>query len=783
MVVALTPEAAMLASSCTDPQISPDGRWIAYMHTAASLDTNSNDSAIFVVPLDDAADPSAGTPRRVAAGRTPRFSPDSTELAFVQGGQLWLIDAAAPGGAPRQLSSFTGGLGGPLWADNSHRWSPDGQWIACVTRGNAAARGYNPWAPMDPAAAADDVLATERIFHKWEQGYNPAIQSDGSYTACHIWLLPVASPGGRCARTPVQLTDGGQDDHSIAWSPDSSEVCFVSNRTGDWDNNNSNDLFAVDHQGGVRRVTTGGPAVWADGYTVFTPVWSPDGRWIACSVSRPTSKDSPSADTHVGVVPAAGGRVVDLTSKFDRRVQYGPPVALAWTEDSERVVFPAFDAGARHVYSVAVTESDSSDTVLQHTRGRQQLAQFSVAGHSLAVAVETEACPSEIFRYAFDWKQPQQSAREAEQLVGQRLTAVNAHWQDEFHSERAERFECHAADGQIIEGWTYKPWGWREGAKFPAVMQVHGGPHGMHGYTYRRHGCATASLLQVLSGAGFGVIVVNPRGSSGYGQHFADGSVGDWGGMDYQDLMSAVAAAVEIRPWIDEERLGICGGSFGGFMCADFAAARCCCGNRIIVDLPALNIQYSSSCCVCRTLWAVGHTHRFKAAVAHVSHTIHQISHTRILHAIAHYDIQSDGHAVDRSQFFSLSLSESVSLQASFSNHVSFYGCSMYQLVMEEEFLGTPYESDLYWERSPLRFVKEVQTPVLLTHGELDHEVAIEQSEQMFTALKKLRKHATFVRFPREGHGIEEPAHVIEFLKRHVAHFKAHLGPGATAKL
>ena len=285
-----------------------------------------------------------------------------------------------------------------------------------------------------------------------------------------------------------------------------------------------------------------------------------------------------------GVVAAAGGSVVDITASFDRRVQCksdrihlrsvaisltcrslpsdGPPVALAWTEDAARILFPAFDAGARHVYSVAVSGADSSETVLRHTAGRQQLAQFSAVGHSLAVAVETEACPSEIVCYDLDWAQQ----ADDEQLAGRPLTAANAGWREEFHTEHAERFTCTASDGLSIEGWTYKPHGWVEGSKYPAVMQVHGGPHGMHGYTHRRHGCATASLLQVLAGAGFGVIVVNPRGSSGYGQDFSDGSVGDWGGKDYQDLMTAVDAALSARPWIDEDRLGICGGSFGGFM-------------------------------------------------------------------------------------------------------------------------------------------------------------------------------------------------------------------------
>ena len=206
-MAALTPEDAMRASACTDPQISPDGRLVAFVQTVANLSTNTNDAAIFISPLEGAE-----PPRRVAEGRSPRFSPDSAQVSFVQGGQLWLLDAAAPDAAPRQLSSFEGGLGGPLWADNSAAWSPDGRWIACISRGDSAARDYNPWGAMVPGV--DDVLATERIFHKWEQGYNPALQLDGSYTACHVWVLPVGLPDGRAA---MQLTHGDQDDHSISW--------------------------------------------------------------------------------------------------------------------------------------------------------------------------------------------------------------------------------------------------------------------------------------------------------------------------------------------------------------------------------------------------------------------------------------------------------------------------------------------------------------------------------------------------------------------------------------
>ncbi|MDA0747629.1 MAG: S9 family peptidase, partial [bacterium] len=239
--------------------------------------------------------------------------------------------------------------------------------------------------------------------------------------------------------------------------------------------------------------------------------------------------------------------------------------------------------------------------------------------------------------------------------------------------------------------WVLRPIGFDPTHRYPAILSIHGGPHGTYGYSFR-------ATHQALASAGYGVIYIDPRGSAGYGQAFADGCVNDWGGGDYKDLMLGLDAALKIHPWIDPNRLGVTGGSYGGFM----------------------------------TNWVITQTHRFKAGISH----------------------------------------------AGLSNHVSFYGTSMFQLLMEYEFGGKPWEAhDAYWSRSPLAHVANVQTPLLLTHGEVDHDVPIGQAEEFYIALKKCGIPATFIRYPREGHGISEPVHLKDFIQRHIDWFNKYLNP------
>jgi dipeptidyl aminopeptidase/acylaminoacyl peptidase len=256
---------------------------------------------------------------------------------------------------------------------------------------------------------------------------------------------------------------------------------------------------------------------------------------------------------------------------------------------------------------------------------------------------------------------------------------------------KPENVRFKSFDGAEVEGWLMRPLNFQAGKKYPVVLFIHGGPHGMYGYGFSHSN-------QVYAARGYAVLYLNPRGSSGYGQKFSDGCVNNWGGGDYQDLMKGVDHVLAKYDWVDANRLGVTGGSYGGFM----------------------------------TNWVVTQTTRFKAAIA----------------------------------------------VASLSNLISFYSTSLYQDLIHVEFKGFPWDNyDLLWKYSPLRYIKNVQTPTLLIHGEQDMDVHITQAEEMYTALKQRGIEAVLVRYPREGHGLREPAHRIDYMNRSLAWFDRLLRP------
>jgi dipeptidyl aminopeptidase/acylaminoacyl peptidase len=255
-----------------------------------------------------------------------------------------------------------------------------------------------------------------------------------------------------------------------------------------------------------------------------------------------------------------------------------------------------------------------------------------------------------------------------------------------------ERITYTGDRGWAIEGWIMKPVDFEAGKKHPVVVQIHGGPAATRGEAFYHE-------YQLLASRGYGVFYMNFRGSKGYGEEFAYGNVGDWGGGDYRDIMAGVDY-IEALPWVDKSRIYVTGGSFGGFM----------------------------------TNWILGHTHRFRAAVAQCC-----ISNMHTKYAS---DVGWHG------------------------NKIRMGGKDLWD---DEEFIMA---------HSPIRYAPNVRTPVLIVHGEEDHRCPIEQAEQWYVALKRLGGvEVEFVRFAGESHALSssgKPQNRVERLERIIGWFDRH---------
>jgi dipeptidyl aminopeptidase/acylaminoacyl peptidase len=517
--------------------------------------------------------------------------------------------------------------------------------------------------------------------------------SDKRHT--HVWLVAVDKP------EPQQLTSGPFYDHAITFSPSGDEVAFLSNHEADPDANNNSDIFAADLHGDVRQITmTKG--------CEYEPAWSPDGKWIAYTATKRdvTTIDSVAEDTHVWLTDAAGRERRELTGAHDRRAR-----DPQWSGDSQLVFYLAGDNGCTTVFSVAARGGKAEQALpnalygdqfsfLSVERGganlpanRYQVSSFSVAqtrqpraadlargpgtGWPVVVSLSSNVQASEIWLYGG-------VGSDAQRVSGHNLGLIRSHV-----VVQSDEIDFKSFDGTRIQGWLLKPVGWREDRKYPLILSIHGGPHGMSGWAFN-------PTFQVYAARGYAVLYLNPRGSSGYGQKFSDGTLNEWGGGDYKDLMAGVDEALRKYPWIDQNRLGVTGGSYGGFM----------------------------------TNWVITQTPRFKAAVS----------------------------------------------VASLSNLISFYSTSLYQDLIHAEFAGFPWDNyDLLWQWSPLRYVRQAQTPTLFIHGEQDNDVHITQAEEMYTALKRRGVETVMVRYPREGHGLREPKHRVDALERTLDWFDRYL--------
>jgi dipeptidyl aminopeptidase/acylaminoacyl peptidase len=704
---AMTAADILRVASVSDAQISPDGEWVVYaVSTTETSETRNTlwlvrarrNTAITRPDEDDAQFERAAPVQLLAPGwsaSNPRWSPDSKRIAFRATQQersgIWIISLGDR--QPRLVAPIRETNFFITYAGESFAWSPDSRRIAFISATEETRVGERPEVARTPSrvVAADDPRVVDRIQYKSRTSF-----SDRART--HVWVVEVDSSLAGDERATRQLTAGAFYDHALTWSPRGDEVAFLSNHEPDPDANNNSDIFAVDMSGRVRQITdTAG--------CEYEPAWSPDGKLIAYTATKRdvTTIDSVAEDTHVWVIDAGGGAGRELTAAQDRRAR-----SPRWSPASNGIYFLAGDRGQNNIYFTRLSNGPAWKVISSSTAGFRdlpptqprpaQVSSFSLNARFVTVekgldytysAVTLAFTLSDAVHPAEVWTAQSLDSLNATGRRMHRLTTHNDSFMRTLTLSDPEPIKFTSFDGTPVEGWLMKPVGWREDRRYPLILSIHGGPHGMSGYSFN-------PTFQVYAARGYGVLYLNPRGSSGYGQKFSDGTLREWGGGDYRDLMMGVDEALRTRSWIDPERLGVTGGSYGGFM----------------------------------TNWIITQTTRFKAAVS----------------------------------------------QASVSNLISFYATSLYQDLIQAEFGGFPWDDyDLLWRWSPLRYVKQAQTPTLLIHGEADNDVHITQAEEMYTALKRRGIETVLIRYPREGHGLREPLHRVDALERTLAWFDKFL--------
>ena len=661
----MTAEVLYSPKEIKDVRISPDGESVVFVLQRVDRKTEKKFSNLWIVSAK------GGRPRRFTQGdhvdSMPRWSPDGKTVAFVSNRddekqpQIYLI--STEGGEAEKLTDLKGEIG-------SMEWAPDGKKLLLQFRKKDAEALEREKDERKKKLGVVERHIT-RLFYKLDgYGYLPKER-------WHIWTVDARTGKG------VQLTDGEvYDEVDPVWSPDGKWIFFVSNRQPDPDlHPDVIDLYRIPADGGdMERIPTPvGPK--------RAPSCSPDGKLVAYLGNE--GEGNWWKNTSLWIAPADGsGAARNLTGDHDLHAEADAindlPGALftmppTWSPDGRRIYFQAAEHGKVQLRSIARdgsglrTEIDERGVVGAYTfdEGHRRMAYFFGSMES----------PGQVRIWDLRTGKHRTIARPNRNLLARLdLGSVEEVW-----------FE--GKDGYRLQGWILKPPDFDPSRKYPSILEIHGGPQTQYGYFFMHE-------FYYLAAHGYVVYFSNPRGGRGYGEAHTKAIWGRWGTVDYEDLM-AWADYMEGQPYIDPDRMGVTGGSYGGYM----------------------------------TLWIIGHTHRFEAAVA----------------------------------------------QRVVSNFISMWGSSdgnwVFQLPLEA---GPPWvDFRKYWERSPISHLGNARTPTLLIHSEQDHRCPIEQGEQAFVALKVQGVDTEMVRFPDEPHGLSRTGRTdrrVSRLKHILRWFDRHLG-------
>lgn len=629
------------------PELSPDGKKVAYAIGTVDMEANRVVNQIFVVNIDGSGK------RQITVGpnssSSPKWSPDGGRIAYVSGGQIWTVTAS--GDNRVQVTNISTGASGPVW-------SPDGKWIAFTSEVYPECNDDACNKAEDDRVANSKVKAqvTDRLLFKHWNEWRTRKRT-------HVFIVP--SSGG----TARDMTPGDFDSppYSAAtgtdytFSPDSKTLVYLKNPDKVEAISTNSDIFLVPLEGGEPRNITAG----MNGYDL-SPAFTPDGRYL---IFRSQKTPTFEADRwRVMRYDTKTGDIAELTIGFDLQAE-----DLTISKDGKTVYFTAGERGRSPIFSVPV-EPDLRLRVATHVRkvvDNVNASHVNLApdGKTLVFGVSSLTFPNEI------------AAADVNTGKLTMITSENQEFLSRFRLKGGEEMEWTGAEDTRIHGFVVKPANFDPRKKYPVLVLIHGGPQSawMDGWSYRWN-------PQVFANQGFVVFMPNPRGSTTYGQRFVDEISGDWGGKVYVDIMNGVAEFIK-NSYVDKERIGAAGASYGGYMIA----------------------------------WLLGHNNdprfRFRAFVAHAGV----------------YNLESMATSTEEIFF------------------------------VNWEFKGMPWENpELYEKWSPHKYAKNFDTPTLVTGGELDFRVPIDQCLQLFTTLQLRGVESRLVVFPDEGHWILKP-HNSEF--------------------
>jgi dipeptidyl aminopeptidase/acylaminoacyl peptidase len=649
-----------------DPRISPDGAQVAYTLVQVAPDGNKYETSLWIVATD-----AKSTPRRLTDGprdRAPRWSPDGRTIAFVRStsdtgtAQLFLLSLS--GGEPHRLTNLTKGAEPAVW-------SPDGKTIAFTSK-------TVPGDTVPPDKDKSDVhVVTLAQYRDNDAGWLNPTEHD------HIFVVPVDPSADRPAKATA-LTSGAYDEGEILWSHDGSALVFTSDRVDEpYYEKQDDDAYAIPASGGAmdKIIDIDGP--------VAQPTLSPDGRSYAFSGWINAAHDQSWQQSVLFVARDGGKAVMQLTPTSGPDLgsiiagdqhppRGGGAQPLVWSADGSAL----FTAMTTHGSANIVRIDLATKAMEPITTGAHDIPAYSATPNASRFALTISDGTHLTELYALD---PSTKALT-------QLTHVNDSLWTQLALWTPEKITYTSFDGKAIDAWIIKPPDFTPGKHYPLILNIHGGPHSAYGETFFHE-------FQVMAARGYVVLAPNPRGSTSYGEPFANIIQYHYPGDDYKDLMIGVDTLIK-RGYVDESKLGITGGSGGGLL----------------------------------TNWAITQTHRFKAAVSQ-----------RSIGDWAAWWYNSDG-----------------------------------PLLRPYWFRKPPFEDPQeYAARSPITFVQNVTTPLMLVEGQADSRAPSEAGGYiMFRALKAMHKPTVMVVFPGETHELSrsgKPKHRIERLQHIINWFDKYL--------